>query len=473
MNVLVIESSTSSAKAMIYDTEKKDFTVENSFYPPMGNDLTQHDPMVVYEASLAVAKKLLRGRTDIDIIVLSGVWHSVGLFNSNLDPVTPIMQWSNTKASDQAEAFRRKPQLTRDYYNLTGGYPNAIYPFFKLAFLKEEGYNISTYITMGQATYNFYRLTGNIKVSRCMASGSGLVNITTGEYDPKLLAVINLEPSQLPEIVDNDYHAPLSAQAAASLGLPAGIPVVPAMSDGSLNQLGSGALREGQMTLSVGTSGALRVTSPQPQFHPDMSTWCYIGPKSWISGAATAGACNTVDWFKGLSLRPTTYDELEAGMDYAADTPIFLPFIFGERNPGWGDKRKGGFVGMTSKHDFKQTYQAVLEGVLFNLKQCYDAITKLNGEPERILISGGILHTNIWSQLAANVFGRTLTPCLVKQNSMMGAALWGAYLLDNTLSLEDYEPPVGEEIVPQEEYAEIMDQKYQRYLEAYRDNANR
>ncbi|WP_295028404.1 FGGY-family carbohydrate kinase, partial [uncultured Mobiluncus sp.] len=183
--------------------------------------------------------------------------------------------------------------------------------------------------------------------------------------------------------------------------------------------------------------------------------------------------CNTVDWFKGLSLRPTTYDELEAGMDYAADTPVFLPFIFGERNPGWGDKRKGGFLGLTSKHDFKLTYQAVLEGVLFNLKQCYDAVTKLNGEPERILISGGILHTSIWSQLAANVFGHALTPCLVKQNSMMGAALWGAYLLDSTLSLEDYEPPVGEEIVPQEEYAEITAQKYQRYLEAYSDNANR
>ena len=56
MNVLVIESSTSSAKAMIYDTVKNDFTVENAFYPPMGNDLTQHDPMVVYEASLAAAK---------------------------------------------------------------------------------------------------------------------------------------------------------------------------------------------------------------------------------------------------------------------------------------------------------------------------------------------------------------------------------------------------------------------------------
>ncbi|WP_311590057.1 gluconokinase [Varibaculum massiliense] len=473
MNILIIESSTSSAKAMIYDTVEKKYSVENAFYPPMGDDLTLHDPMVVYEASLAVTRKLLRGRTDIDIIVLSGVWHSIGLFSQILDPVTPIMQWSNTKASDQAAALRSKPKLTREYYNLTGGYPNAIYPFFKLAFLKEEGYNISSYIPMGQATYNFYRLTGHIRVSRCMASGSGLVNITTGEYDSQLLEMINIDSSLLPEIVDNDYHAPLSARAAASLGLPTGIPVVPAMSDGALNQLGSGALREGQMTLSVGTSGALRVTSPKPQLHPDMSTWCYLGPKDWISGAATAGACNTVDWFKGLSMRPTTYDELEAGMDFAADTPVFLPFIFGERNPGWGDKRRGGFLGLKSNHDFKLNYQAVLEGVLFNLKQCYDALTKLNGEPERILISGGILNTSVWAQLAANVFGHTLTPCLVKQNSMMGAALWGSYLLDNTISLEDYEPPVGEEIVPQDEFADVVAQKYQRYLDAYSDNTNR
>lgn len=279
MKALIIESSTSSAKAMIYDTVTEDFSVENTFYPPMGNDLTQHDPLVVYEASLEVAKKLLRGRTDIDIIVLSGVWHSVGLFNPNMDPVTPIMQWSCTKASNQAEDFRSRSRLTTYYYTLTGGYPNAIYPFFKLAFLKDEGFNISSYMPMGQATYNFYRLTGNIRVSRCMASGSGLVNIVTGDYDSELLEMISLKPSHLPEIVSNDYHAPLAAPAAASLGVPAGIPVVPAMSDGALNQLGSGALREGQMTLSVGTSGALRVTTPEPQLHPDMSTWCYLGSK--------------------------------------------------------------------------------------------------------------------------------------------------------------------------------------------------
>lgn len=74
--------------------------------------------------------------------------------------------------------------------------------------------------------------------------------------------------------------------------------MIPTNSDGGLNQVGAGAVADGVMTFSVGTSGAIRLTTSKPVLSKEPSTWCYMSPKNWLSGAATNGCCNCLDWFK-------------------------------------------------------------------------------------------------------------------------------------------------------------------------------
>ena len=93
-------------------------------------------------------------------------------------------------------------------------------------------------------------------------------------------------------MIDYKHTYPLTAEAAAALGVKPGIPVVPTSSDGGLNQVGVGASVEGVMTFSVGTSGAIRLTTAQPVLPDQPSTWCYMSPKAWLSRAATNGCWN-------------------------------------------------------------------------------------------------------------------------------------------------------------------------------------
>lgn len=128
------------------------------------------------------------------------------------------------------------------------------------------------------------------------------------------------------------------------------------------------------------------------------STWCYLSPKAWLSGAATNGCCNCVDWArKSLFPAGTGYGEIEAGVTDKVTTPVFLPFLFGERCPGWDDDRMGGFANVLPRHNANDLYRAVQEGVLFNLYHCYRILAEVNEPPKEIKISGGILNSLEWS----------------------------------------------------------------------------
>ncbi len=301
---------------------------------------------------------------------------------------------------------------------------NAIYPYFKLLHLKDRGVDPATHIASDQGSYNFHRLTGQCATTECVASGTGLLDITLKEFDPELMGDLGITLDNLGQLVPYDRWSPLSRAGADLLDLPSGIPVVPANADGGLTQIGSGALRDGVMTLSVGTSGAMRLTTPSPLLSPGHETWCYLAPQGWLSGAATSGACNCVDWFRhSLSAKPSSYRDLDNGIQDRVNTPVFLPFLSGERCPGWDDERSGGFSGLKPWHTYQDMYLGVLEGVLFNLLQCYGSIVELNGEPETVMLSGGILKSALWTQMCANIFGRTLVSCHVEQSSLLGGAM--------------------------------------------------
>ena len=90
--------------------------------------------------------------------------------------------------------------------------------------------------------------------------------------------------------------------------------------DGGLNQVGVGALEKGVATLSVGTSGAVRLTTDRPIIPETPGTWCYLSPKSWLSGAATNGCCNCIDWARTrLFPAGTSYEQAIEHMDRVWD----------------------------------------------------------------------------------------------------------------------------------------------------------
>ena len=467
MKILILESSTTSAKAMVYDT---DFGIDRVITRPFmikGADSSVQDAESIWRQTTAVGKEVA-AETDIDIIALVGTYHSVMLCEKDMTPKTPVYQWPFRGAGSICKSLQENRPYVRDYYKSTGCMVNAIYPSFKLMWMKTQGLDISKAFIMDQGSYNNYRATGKRWITDSVMSGTGLMDIHKNRLCDGILKEIGVSENQFCEIVTYRELASLTAEAAELLGLKTGIPVIPTGPDGGLNQVGAGALSEGVMTFSVGTSGALRLSAEKPILSPNFSTWCYRSPGAWMSGAATSGCCNCVDWAKHSLFRDMEYSEIEKGLgDTSLNMPLFLPFLFGERCPGWDDERSGGFVGLNAKHDCYDLYDAVLEGTLFNLYQCYTELTQLNGKPSRIMLSGGIAHSPYWLQMCADIFGRKMGITDQQHSSMMGGAVEAFLHLGIIDNLCDYAVETKETIDPQVYKNKIYMERYAEYLAYY------
>lgn len=470
MHILVLEASTTSAKAMLYNTEDNSYIVKAKPYTGNYQDVTIHNAENVYLQMMALGKKLAKGQ-KIDMISLCGTWHSVFLCDKDMVPSTPVFLWSNISASAICKNLREDTEYVNTFYQKTGCMVNAIYPYFKLLMLKEQGYKLDEYFIMGQGTYNTYRMTGERIITECMASGTGTLNIHSKKYDKDILELAGIKEEQLSRLVSYDTTFPLNKEGAVLLGLEEGIPVIPSNSDGGLNQIGAGALEEGVMTFSVGTSGAIRLTTSKPIIPDTPSTWCYLSPKAWLSGAATSGCCNCIDWFKTTMYPKTTsYGDIEKKVEDKVTTPVFLPFLFGERCPGWNDERSSGFFGIKPFHKSNDLYRAVQEGVLFNLYQCYLKLTEINGVPKKIKLSGGILNSEEWTQMCADIFGADMDVDVTEHGSLIGGAVLAMERLGVIKDVSDFKTEAAKVIKPNPEKAELYKEKYKKYLQTYNQN---
>ncbi len=466
MQILVLENSTTSAKAMWVSGETGAVEVRTAPYPPGTVQEGTCQAEQSFQAAVRLGRQLAAGRRA-DAVALTTTWHSLLLCGPGGEALSPVYLWSYPEAAGYGANMQKDQMFSERFYQITGCGVHGSYPFFKYQVLREQGRLPGSFRISDQGSYNLERLTGHWASNRCMASGSGWLDLRRGEWSQPLRELCGLSLEQFPPLVSCRQTFPLSPEGAAMLGLEPGTPVLTALPDGGMNQVGSGACREGELTVSVGTTGALRMTVPAPRLGTWPGLWCYRIPEAWLCGAAVSGACNCLDWFREQLAGGAGYGALEAPADWQADTPVFLPFLWGERCPGWQAERRGGFWGLQGHHTRRQLYRAVQEGVLFSLRHCLDQMEEQAGEPRRIFLSGGILQSPGWTQMCADILGRELELDAVAQASMTGAAVTARWALGKLHSLEEYRPAAGGTVAPNPAMEAYYREKYKRYRDAY------
>ncbi|MAP62934.1 MAG: hypothetical protein CMH34_04145 [Microbacterium sp.] len=468
MIILALESSTTSAKTLLFDSESGSIAVRSRRFEVPGPDTSVRDPDAIYTQLMALGREAAAG-VAVDLIVLSGTWHGLTLVDDDLRVVTPVREWPDTSAQDLSARERADAEFTWWFYERTGCMVNAIYPAFKLAWLQEQGMSLEGRLALDQASLNFARMTGEATTNVSLASGSGLLGAESLDWDSDVVERLGISAVRLPALRDASHTAPLSADAAVLLGLRAGIPVLTPGPDGGLSQVGDRATEPGDMTFSMGTSGALRFATRHPSFSPAMSTWSYRSPLGALSGAATSGCGNCVDWARERLFGLTTdYAEIEPLLSAdKSDLPVFLPFLFGERSPGWQDQRRGGFLDLKPSHTRADMYQGVLEGIVFSLYHCYKELTALNGMPRRIVLSGGVLSSPFWTQLVADVFGAELEVSALQHSSVVGAVRMGLSASGLPATHPAFDDATPGRVTPRPERKAHYDREFARYLDHY------
>src|SRR5690606_16883124 len=184
-------------------------------------------------------------------------------------------------------------------------------------------------------------LTGRLATELSSASGSGLLSLATRSWSTTALDVCGVAADQLPEILPTTAQLRLRPEVAREVGLPEGTPIVVGAGDGPLGNLGTGAMRPGEVGLSLGTSGAARMIVRAPYVDERGALFCYaLTDTHWAVGGAVSNGGNVARWIAD-AVAPDLAGDTDALLALAASAPpgcdglVMLPYLLPERAPLW------------------------------------------------------------------------------------------------------------------------------------------
>lgn len=461
MNILVLETSSSSSKFMVYSTKtnKIDYYIKRFDFDinpnTKINDILKH--LFDFYKETSLDKK-------IDAIIISSTWHSLLICDKEMNPLDVPYYWNNNIATDVVDTLKTNQGFAKHFYEKSGCILHPQYPIFKYKAIKKLNTTNESVRLNDIGSYLYYLLTKRYATSLAMASGSGFVNLKHGKYDKELLNLVGLNNENLPEIIKDEDYSWLSNEGMKLLEVDYKIPVYLPYPDGMLNQIAETYSEGKEMSFSIGTSAALRIFNDKALLSNNQSTWCYNIGKDYLIGGATSGAANHLDWIKNSLFPEQSFEELLNKYESDKIYPVFLPFMFGERSPGWNYKRSAIFEGIKEETTHLDMFFSVMEGIIFNAYQTYNELIKVAGKPDKIRLSGGFIKSQIARNLCANIFNERMIVSDLKQQSLWG----GVKLLLNILNLSTPDFELSEQIIkPDNNFKGIYQYKYKLYCQTY------
>ena len=248
-------------------------------------------------------------------------------------------------------------------------------------------------------------------------------DIDNVRYDPKLIRRLGVDGDKLPELVaSTEVLGPVLDDVADALGVPRGVPVVAGSPDLQSACVGSGAVRDYEAHIYVGTSSWVLCHVPFKKtdiFHAIASLPSSIPGRYFTANEQDmAGGCLDflikVLYPEALGQRPpedvyARLDALAAATPAGADGLMFLPWLNGEKTPVDDETLRGGFYNMGLNHGAPQMVRAVYEGVALNTRWVLTYLERFVGRRlDPLNIIGGGARSEVWCQVFADVLGRTI-----------------------------------------------------------------
>ncbi|WP_250038380.1 gluconokinase [Paractinoplanes maris] len=270
--------------------------------------------------------------------------------------------------------------------------------------------------------YVWARLLGQPLAGTSTVAWTGLLDRRTGELDPELLAAAGVGPDQFCPPLDMTDPAPsASLPRWPALAAAAWFPVI---TDGFASNIGSGALDATVLTAATATSGALRVLLDGPADPLPFGLWNYrVDARRTLLGGAINDVGRAVSWAQStLRLSPSLAAVLAAPPSEA--TPLVLPYLTGERAPGWVGGARAVFGGVSTATDADALFRGIIEGVAMTYARVADELHPAAPQVLEVAAAGRVSNDQPeWLQVLADVLGRPVTHVTRRRATQRGTAL--------------------------------------------------
>ncbi|MHB8612321.1 MAG: xylulokinase [Candidatus Dormibacteraceae bacterium] len=430
-----LDVGTTGARAIAVDPSGRVIATANEGYglsmPRPG--WSEQDPADWWNASrIALAKVAWAARGQRAAIGLTGQMHGSVFLDDRGEVIRPALLWNDQRTNAQCEEITRIIGR-EDLIAITGNPALTGFQAPKILWLREnepENYARVRHVLLPK-DYVRYMLTGQFATDVSDASGTLLLDMRHRDWSPLILDRLEVPSDWLPTVHESPaLTAKLMRKTALKLGLPEGTLVAAGASDNAAAAVGIGVIAPGVASSSIGTSGV--IFAPTATYSPDaqgrLHAFCHAVPGGYHLMGVTLAAGGSLRWWREQFAPGMNYDDLmllAASAPAGAEGLIFLPYLFGERTPHLDPLARGAFIGLTGRHGLSHMLRAVMEGVVFSLRQSLE-IMRNAGQPTEIRAVGGGAKASLWLRLQADIYGLPLSVMAVEEGAAYGAVLLAA-----------------------------------------------
>lgn len=418
-----------------YDQVLPQYQTKDGAVQGLGEGVSESDPLMWIEAVNLLLKRLAASdvrQQDILMMAVSGQQHGLVALDQagNLSRARAKL-WNDFSSQEECDLLTEQvgglENMVQEVSNSQRtGYTAA--KIFHLYRHERECYDKTSTLFLVHNYINYYLTGGTEGGVRVMepgdTSGTALYNIETGAWsetvinaiDPGLKAKL---PLVQPATQSIGNIAPTLVE---RYGLNPQCRIDAGCGDNMYGAVGTGNVKEGIVTISLGTSGTAYTFLKQPFVDPtgEIAAFCdstgHYLPLLCVSNLANG--YNDILALYDLSHQDFT--ELVAHSPVGNNGRLIVPWYMGERTPDvpHGTPTYFGF----SLHDLAHkevVCRAVLEGHLLNL---YDGFKRMPVQPSEIRLTGGMSRSVAWREAIANMFNAE-TVAVEGEGAALGAAL--------------------------------------------------
>jgi xylulokinase len=410
-------------------------------------------------------------RRQVRGIGLAGQMHGATLIDEADRPLRPAILWNDGRAEAECLELEATEPRARQ---LTA---NAAMPGFtapKMLWVREHEPEIyaATKTVLLPKDYVRLRMTGDKATDMSDASGTLWLDVAQRQWSPEMLAATGLDERHMPRLFEGvEATGMLLGDVARSWGMDE-VPVAAGGGDNAAAAIGAGVIADGDAFLSLGTSGVSFVATNKLRPDPDrgLHAFCHALPNRWHQMSVMLSAAASVDWAARL-LGLKSAEELIrlAETAHPAATPLFLPYLTGERTPHADPCAQGVFFGLMPDTGAAEVARSVLDGVAMGLRDGIDVIVAAGSAIESLTVVGGGSRSPYWGQLIAGALNK---PLVYRESGAAGPSLGAARLAqiacgEGTIQGSCAPPPITDIVEPEQKLVDYFAELQPRFRALY------
>ncbi|QZY54455.1 xylulokinase [Crassaminicella profunda] len=435
MSFLGIDLGTSSVKIILIN-EKGDLLGEESRgysvdYPKI--NWAEQNPEDWWKATKDCIKNLMEKgcckKDTVKAIGFSGQMHGLVALDENDQVLHPAILWCDQRTQEECHEITNyfgQEKLTQ----YTGNKALTGFTAPKILWLKKHKpklYEKIAHILLPK-DYIRLKLTGEYATDVSDASGMLLLDVKKRNWSKEMLEFLQMKESVLPKLYESyEITGYLTEGIKNILGLKGEIAVVGGAGDQAAGAIGTGTVKEGIASVTLGTSGVVFASHNEYRVDKEnrLHAFCHANGKYHSMGVMLSAA-SCLKWWVEEIHKGVAFEEL---LTEAENSPIgskgliFLPYLMGERTPYADPNAKGVFIGLTMSHSRGDMTRAILEGVAFGLRDSFQILKELKIPVEDIRAIGGGAQSNLWMDILTNVFDQKISTLYTDQGGALGAAI--------------------------------------------------